>query len=45
MGLGDWTHIGPLMHSFMSPNKVNLVFFTFRESEKNLKMTQWMNFS
>jgi hypothetical protein len=29
---------------FTSPKKVNLVVFHFRESEKNLKVTPWMNF-
>jgi hypothetical protein len=27
MGLEDWTHIAPSMHSFMSPKKVKFVVF------------------
>jgi hypothetical protein len=27
MGPGDWTHIGPSMHSFTSPKKVKSVVF------------------
>jgi hypothetical protein len=27
MGPGDWTHIGPSMHSFTNPKKANSVVF------------------